>query len=42
MLRELFGAELNDAAPDEADPIRSYSELALLNELMRRAVARGQ
>lgn len=42
MLREIFGAELDETSPDSGDPIRSYSELALLNELMRRALARGQ
>lgn len=39
-LRMVLAAALPN--PSEPDPIRSYSELALLNELMRRAVERGQ
>lgn len=43
MLRELFPGELNDSPADNGhDAIRSYSEMAILNELMRRAVERAR
>lgn len=42
MLRDLFPGELDDSpADDRHNALRSYSEMAILNELMRRAVERG-